>query len=231
MPGRSTRRHSQKCCRRPSRHSRKDASSVEPAFYAPLLPHRAQGTLRGVRLECRRAGAVPVARRRRHARVDGRPTRRTARRRSYSRLTAKAAAWLTMPFTPYRACATLGPPGGAPLQIVSPAAHRSMVLAAYNGPMTTGGAPTSRMNWSDGLPNRVTAATWSATSGGIGAGTSAAGTPSGTTAEVTNPATTAPCENPPSTILVLGQFAAVVWTWAAASLIPSITVPANWIPD
>jgi len=65
---------------------------------------------------------------------------------------------------------------------------------------------------------------------GIGAGTSAAGTPSGTTAEVTNPATTAPCENPPSTILVLGQFAAVAWTWAAASLIPSMTVPANSMP-
>src|SRR6478672_7319573 len=105
-----------------------------------------------------------------------------------------------------------------------------MVLAAYSGPTTTGGAPTSRMKLSEGLPNRVTAATRSATSGGIGAGTSAAGTPSGTTAEVTNPATTAPCENPPSTILVLGQFAAVAWTWAAASLIPSMTVPANSMP-
>src|SRR5215217_8147488 len=103
----------------------------------------------------------------------------------------------------------LGPPGGAPLQIVSSGAHKSMVLAAYSGPMTIGGAPTSRRNRSDGLPNRVTAAMWSATSGGIGEGTSAAGTPSGTAAEVTKPATTAPCENPPSTILVLGQFAAV----------------------
>ena len=47
-----------------------------------------------------------------------------------------------------------------------------------------------------------------------------AGTPSGTTAEVTKPATTAPCEKPPSTILVLGQLAAVAWMWLTASLIP-----------
>src|SRR4029079_3643296 len=76
-----------------------------------------------------------------------------------SRSAANVAAWLTMPFTEYRACATLGAPGAAPLQMVSPSAHWSMVLGTYSGPMTTGGAPTSRMNWSDGLPNRVTAAT------------------------------------------------------------------------
>src|SRR5215207_33142 len=131
---------------------------------------------------------------------------------------------------PYRACPMLGPPGGAPLQIVSSGPHRSMVLAAYSGPMTTGGAPTSRMNRSDGLPNRTTAAMWLATSGGIGGGTSPAGTPSGTAADVTKPATTAPCEKPPSTIRVWGQFAAVAWTWVAASLMPVITVAANWMP-
>ena len=36
-----------------------------------------------------------------------------------------------------------------------------------------------------------------------------AGTPAGTDAEVTKPATAAPWEYPPSTILVLGQLAAV----------------------
>src|SRR6478752_3483906 len=55
-----------------------------------------------------------------------------------------------MPFTEYRACATLGAPGAAPLQMVSPSAHWSMVLGTYSGPMTTGGAPTSSMNWYDG---------------------------------------------------------------------------------
>src|ERR1700736_4514882 len=103
----------------------------------------------------------------------------------------------------------LAPPTGAPLQIVSSGAHSSMVFAAYSGPMAIGGAPTSPINRSEGFPNRVTAATWLATAGGIGAGTNAAGTPSGITAEVTKPDTTAPCENPPSTIRVLGQFAAI----------------------
>src|ERR1700754_2349674 len=114
-----------------------------------------------------------------------------------------------MPLKPYEACATVGPPSGAPLQIVSPSAHRSIVFGTYSGPMTTVGAPAPRSQLSEGLPNSTTAATWLATSGGIGGGTNAAGTPSGTTAAVVKPATAAPCENPPSTILVLGQFAAV----------------------
>src|SRR5258708_883137 len=99
-----------------------------------------------------------------------------------------------------------------------------MGLGTYSGPMTTVGAPASRMKLSEGSPNGATAATWSATSGGIGWGTRAAGTPSGMTADVTKPATTAPCEKPPSTILVLGQLAAVAWMWSTASLIPATTV-------
>src|ERR1700742_723874 len=135
-----------------------------------------------------------------------------------------------MPLKPYEACAMVGPPNGAPLQMVSPSAHKSMVLGTYSGPITTVGAPASRSQVSDGLPNRATAATWLATSGGIGGGTNAAGTPSGITADVTKPATAAPWEKPPSTILVLGQFAAVAWTWLAASLMPSTTVAANSMP-
>jgi hypothetical protein len=46
----------------------------------------------------------------------------------YSRLVAKAAASLAIPFTLYNACAKLGPPTGAPLQIVSSGTHKSMVL-------------------------------------------------------------------------------------------------------
>src|SRR5438128_1448247 len=111
-----------------------------------------------------------------------------------------------MPFTGYVAWANPGAPNGAPLQMVSPSAQRSMVLGAYSGPMTTGGAPASLNHFADGLPNRTTAATWFAISGGIGGGTNAAGTLSGMTAEVVNPATTAPCEKPPRTILVFGQF-------------------------
>src|SRR5215211_672292 len=62
-------------------------------------------------------------------------------------------------------------------------------LAVYIGPMTTGGCPIALINWFDGFPKRTTAATWSATSGGIGSGTFGISTPSGTTAEVTKPAT------------------------------------------
>jgi len=51
------------------------------------------------------------------------------------------------------------------------------------------------------------------------------------TADVTKPATTAPCEKPPSTILVLGQFAAVAWMWSTESLIPWTTVSAKSMPD
>lgn len=34
--------------------------------------------------------------------------------------------------------------------------------------------------------------------------------------------TAAPWENPPSTILVLGQLAAIDWMWALASLAPAV---------
>src|SRR5437879_12891713 len=90
--------------------------------------------------------------------------------------------------------------------------------------MAIGGAPTISINRFDGVPNRVTAATWSATSGGIGLGTSAASTPSGIAADVTKPITAAPCEYPPSTILVLGQLVAMDSTWVPASLMPSSAV-------
>ncbi len=109
----------------------------------------------------------------------------------------------------------VGPPPKPPPQIVSPGAHNSIVLAAYCGPITIGGAPNWRIKSSEGFPNRTTAATWSATSGAIGWGMydrNAAGTSDGTAAEVTKPATAAPCEYPPSTIRVFGQFAAMDWT-------------------
>ena len=95
---------------------------------------------------------------------------------------------------------------------------RGRTLVAHNV------APTSRITDPKVFSEQATAATWSATSGDIGAGTSAAGTPSGTTPAVTKPVTNAPWENPPSTILVLGQFAAMDWTCAPASQIPSTTV-------
>lgn len=59
----------------------------------------------------------------------------------YSRPTANAAAWSTMPFTEYRACAMEGPPPVVPSQIVSPSAHNWVVFPAYAGPITIGGAP------------------------------------------------------------------------------------------
>jgi hypothetical protein len=84
-----------------------------------------------------------------------------------------------------------------------------MVLAAYSGPTATDGWLIARINRSFGFPSRATAATWLATSGDIGAGTSEAVTPSGTAFVVTKPITAAPWENPPRTIWVLGQFATV----------------------
>src|SRR3981189_1855307 len=89
------------------------------------------------------------------------------------------------------------------------------------------GAPESPRNRFDGLPNKVTAATWSATSGGMGGGTNAAGTPGGTPGEGPHPPTDAPCENPPSTILVLGQSTVIDSMWFVASLMPSMTLRAN----
>src|SRR6201993_4123108 len=108
-------------------------------------------------------------------------------------------------------------------QIGSAGTHRSMVLASYSGPTLTGGAPITRINMSLGFPNRATAATWLATSGGIGLGTPS-GAPSGMTLSVTKPITAAPWEYPPSTIWVLGQVAASDRTWALASLMPSMAV-------
>jgi len=75
-----------------------------------------------------------------------------------------------MPFTGYAPCAGVSPPFGSPLQIVSPGAHNWIVLGAYGGPIVMGGAPCARRKSFDGPPNRTTAATWLATSGGIGWG-------------------------------------------------------------
>jgi hypothetical protein len=87
-------------------------------------------------------------------------------------------------------------------QTKSLSTHKSMVLAKYCDPIVIGGSLIACMNRVDGFPNRATAAMWLATSGGIGAGTSAGETPSGTAFAVTKPMTAAPWENPPSTILV-----------------------------
>ena len=76
------------------------------------------------------------------------------------------------------------------------------------------------MNRVEGFPNSTTAATWSATSAGIGVGTSAAATPSGTSFAVTKPMTAAPWENPASTSFVSGQVATVAMTCARASAMP-----------
>jgi hypothetical protein len=82
-----------------------------------------------------------------------------------------------------------------------------MALAPYSGLFAVSGRPGALL---DGFPKTATAATWSATLGGIGAGTKPRG--NGTPAEVMTSMTAAPREYPTSTILVLGQFAAVYWT-------------------
>jgi hypothetical protein len=117
----------------------------------------------------------------------------------------KVAAWSTIPVSAYCMCALKSLPLE---QTKSSGTHKSMVLAAYSGPTSTSGRWIARINRSFGFPNRATAATWLATSGGIGFGTPS-GAPSGMTFAVTKPITAAPWENPPSAILVLGQFAAV----------------------
>src|SRR5262249_56904331 len=109
-------------------------------------------------------------------------------------------------------------------QIASSGTQRSMVLAAYSGPTVTDGSLITRINRSLGFPNSATAATWVATSGGIGDGTSKADIPSGMTLSITKPTTAAPWEYPPSTIVVRGQFATVDRTWVLASLMPSMAV-------
>ena len=78
---------------------------------------------------------------------------------NYNLLAANSAAWFTRPSATYALCAPVGGPGGAPLQMVSPGAHRSIVLGTYSGPMVMSGAPASLKNWFDGLPNSTTAAT------------------------------------------------------------------------
>jgi len=75
--------------------------------------------------------------------------------------------------------------------------------------MAIAGWPIVFMNCSDGFPNNVTAATWSATADGIGCGIATACAPSGTRSAVTKPITAAPWEYPPSTMLVLGQLTAI----------------------
>src|SRR6478609_3132423 len=77
----------------------------------------------------------------------------------------------------------------------------------------------------DGLPNNATAATWSATEGGIGpVRPEGIEKPSGTESAVRYPATAAPWEKPPRTILVFGQLAATAWTLLLASMTPSAAV-------
>lgn len=82
-----------------------------------------------------------------------------------------------------------------------------MALAPYSGLIAVSRPPGSLL---DGFPKTATAATWSATLGGIGAGTNPKG--NGAPAEVMTSITAAPREYPLSTILVLGQFAAMYWT-------------------
>src|SRR5262245_49669305 len=115
-----------------------------------------------------------------------------------------------MPFAAYIVCALVSLPSGE--QIGSPVAHRSMVLARYKRPMKIGGAeiPFPTRNLLDGFPKSAMAATWSATSAGIGPAMPAADLKAaGTTSSVVYAITAAPSEYPPSTILVLGQFAAM----------------------
>src|SRR5215207_9059623 len=122
---------------------------------------------------------------------------------AWRRLAAKVAAWSTIPASTYRICAARSLPLE---QTGSSGAHKSMVLAAYHGPTVTCGRSIAFMNRMFGFPSSATAATWFATSGGIGAGTVEPTTPSGMASAVTKPITAAPWENPPSTNFVLGQF-------------------------
>lgn len=54
------------------------------------------------------------------------------------------------------------------VQTGSSGTHCWMVFAAYSGPMVIGGALIPFKNLLDGSPKSATAATWLATSGGIG---------------------------------------------------------------
>src|SRR3954469_23173436 len=91
----------------------------------------------------------------------------------------------------------------------------SAVRAPYSGLIVVNGWPRR----ADGLPNTVTAAMWLVIAAGIGALN-----PTPAIGDVAMTSTTAaPCEYPPTTILVLGHFAAVAWMRALASLAPSTT--------
>ena len=78
--------------------------------------------------------------------------------------------------------------------------HMSIVLPAYNGPIPGMDPPADNLlanePLGDGFPNTATAATLLARFAGI--------------APVARSITSAPCEYPPSTILVLGQFPAML---------------------
>src|SRR6185312_14239155 len=97
------------------------------------------------------------------------------------------------------------------VQMGSPGIHMSIVFPTYSGPMPgIGSPPDNRLAnepLSDGFPNTATAATLLATLAGI--------------SPVARSITSAPCEYPPSTILVLGQLAAMFWTWPLVSLAPA----------
>ena len=82
-----------------------------------------------------------------------------------------------------------------PEQIGSSGAHKLSVFPPYAGLIVGSGWPPHNMveNPLDGSPNRATAATWSATEGGI--------------CVVAKSITVEPCEYPPSTIFVFGQLA------------------------
>ncbi len=134
---------------------------------------------------------------------------------SWRRLAAKVAAWSTIPASTY--CSGVCTERSLPLeQIGSSSTHKSMVLSAYSGPTAICGSLIARINRVFGFPIKATAATRSATSGGIGFGTPS-GAPSGMTFAVTKPITAAPWEYPPSTSLVSGQLAAMDRTRALAS--------------
>ena len=104
---------------------------------------------------------------------------------SWRRLAAKVAAWSTIPASTYCSgvCTERSLP---PEQIGSSFTHKSMVLSAYSGPTSISGSLIARINRVFGFPIKATAATRSATSGGIGFGTPS-GAPSGMTFAVTKP--------------------------------------------
>ena len=93
-------------------------------------------------------------------------------------------------------------------QIGSDGIHKSMALAPYSGLIAVSGAPgrSHSMDSRRRLPRRRGQPPWAASARGLKP------RGNGTPAEVMRSITTAPREYPPSTILVLGQFAAMYWT-------------------